>query len=48
VVASSDRLDALVAALVARDYLTGQVDPIPVEHAAAARVEGWIHLPVVP
>jgi hypothetical protein len=45
-VLSSDRLDALVSAIVARAYLLGETDPIPETERAVARVEGWIHLPV--
>lgn len=44
-IASSDCLDALVSAMVARAYLLGNADPIPVEHQGGALTEGWIHLP---
>ena len=40
-------LDALIAALVARAVYVGLVEPIPSEHLAAARQEGWIALPTV-
>jgi predicted nuclease with RNAse H fold len=42
---SSDCLDSLVAAIVARALAIGRTDPIPVGHRAIAAVEGWIHLP---
>lgn len=38
-------LDALLCALVARAAATGRSAGPPPEHAAAARREGWIHLP---
>lgn len=38
-------LDALVCALVARAAMLGLVEPVPVDVAPAARVEGWIALP---
>lgn len=44
-VASDDRLDAVVAALVAVSKSVGAVDPISPDLADAARVEGWIWLP---
>jgi predicted nuclease with RNAse H fold len=47
VVATSDRLDALIASLIAFEFLSGRVDPIPEDHTDAARVEGWIHLPSI-
>ena len=40
-----NRLDALVAALVARAVACGFCEPIPAEHLGDARVEGWIHVP---
>ncbi len=42
---SDDRLDALIAALVALAKDLGRVDPLPDDWADAARVEGWIWLP---
>lgn len=42
---SDDLFDALVAALIARATDIGRCLPIPLEHAGAAKVEGWIHLP---
>lgn len=38
--------DAFICALTARAAGLGLCDPIPVEHADAARLEGWIALPV--
>jgi len=43
---SDDLFDALIAALVARALEIGQCLAIPSEHAAEARAEGWIHLPL--
>ncbi len=43
--ASDDAFDALLAALVALAKANDRCDSIPVEHQAAARVEGWIALP---
>ncbi len=40
-------LDALVSAIVARAAELGKVHPVPFDLVAAARVEGWIHLPNV-
>ncbi len=37
--------DALICALTARAAELGLCDPVPPEHAASARVEGWIALP---
>ncbi|MEO9138591.1 MAG: DUF429 domain-containing protein [Jatrophihabitans sp.] len=45
---SDHAFDAVVAALSARAAALGRVDPIPPEHADAARVEGWIRLPTGP
>lgn len=42
---SDDALDAVVAALVARAAATDQIEPIPPEHMATAKREGWIALP---
>lgn len=39
--------DALICALTARAFDLGLCDPIPPQHAAAARLEGWIALPAV-
>lgn len=44
-VASDDGLDALLCALIARAAERGKTVPPGDEHAASARVEGWIHLP---
>jgi predicted nuclease with RNAse H fold len=44
-VAEDDALDALVASLLARAAACGLTEPPPPEHRAAARTEGWIHLP---
>jgi predicted nuclease with RNAse H fold len=41
-------LDAFLSAIVARAAATGQVIPVPDDHADDAAVEGWIHLPSVP
>ncbi|MCB1026950.1 MAG: DUF429 domain-containing protein [Microthrixaceae bacterium] len=46
-VASDDRLDALVCALVARSVATGRGTPPPSADVAVARREGWIHVPQV-
>jgi Protein of unknown function (DUF429) len=43
--ADPDRLDALVAALVARAALEGMTLESPEEEKARAMAEGWIHLP---
>jgi len=43
---SDDLFDALVAALVARAVAVERSLPIPPEHLAAAKAEGWIHLPI--
>jgi hypothetical protein len=43
--ASDHAFDALVAAVVARAAQLGRTLPIPDELCAAARAEGWIHLP---
>jgi len=40
-----DALDSLVAALIARASALGLCEPIPAEHSALARTEGWIALP---
>lgn len=40
-----DALDSIVAALIARASACGLCDPVPSEHSAAARTEGWIALP---
>ena len=45
VLTDDNRLDALVAALVARAVACGLCEPIPARHLVDARVEGWIHLP---
>ena len=42
---SDDALDAVVAALIARAAATDQIEPIPHEHVATAKREGWIALP---
>ncbi len=42
---SDDAFDALLAALVALAKVNGRCDPVPVEHQAEARIEGWIALP---
>lgn len=44
-IADDDCLDALVAALVGDAYADKRTQPIPTEHEARARTEGWIHLP---
>lgn len=44
-VGSDDHLDALLCALIARAAERGKTIPPGDEHAASARVEGWIHLP---
>lgn len=43
-VASDDRLDALICALVARAVATGRGSPPPTVDLAVARREGWIHI----
>ncbi|ACY17621.1 DUF429 domain-containing protein [Haliangium ochraceum] len=45
VTASDHRLDALLAALLARAARCGLCEPIPDDDVAAARVEGWIAIP---
>jgi predicted nuclease with RNAse H fold len=40
-----DALDSIVAAMIARASACGLCDPVPSEHSAAARTEGWIALP---
>ncbi len=42
---SDDAFDALLAALVALAKVNGRCDPVPAEHQAEARAEGWIALP---
>lgn len=42
---SDDALDAVVSALVARAAASGATEPIPEEHRADARAEGWIMIP---
>jgi hypothetical protein len=42
---SDDAFDALLAALVALAKVNGRCDPVPAEHLAEARAEGWIALP---
>jgi predicted nuclease with RNAse H fold len=44
-VADDDKLDALIAALVARAAAKGWCDAVPPEHEAVAEREGWIALP---
>jgi len=44
-IASDDRLDALVAGLVAYAAATGRTGRPPSQLLPAARREGWIHLP---
>jgi predicted nuclease with RNAse H fold len=44
-VASSDLLDALICAVLAREAFEGRTEPVPEDDRDAARVEGWIHLP---
>jgi biotin carboxylase/predicted nuclease with RNAse H fold len=44
--ANRDALDSLVAALIARASALGLCEPIPAEHSALARAEGWIALPL--
>jgi hypothetical protein len=44
-VGSSDLLDALICAILAREALEGRTEPIPPDCAANALEEGWIHLP---
>jgi hypothetical protein len=43
--ASDDLLDAVVASLTARAVAIGTTILPDEEHSAAARQEGWIHLP---
>jgi predicted nuclease with RNAse H fold len=40
-----DALDSIVAAMIARASACGLCDPVPSEHSASARTEGWIALP---
>jgi predicted nuclease with RNAse H fold len=44
--ATDHALDAFVCALVARAAALGNVHPVPAEHHGAARIEGWIALPL--
>jgi hypothetical protein len=46
-VASDDDLDAVITAVVAGLAFMGLTTSAPPEHRAVARVEGWIHVPVV-
>ncbi|WP_043429218.1 DUF429 domain-containing protein [Arthrobacter sp. FB24] len=46
--ASDDMFDAVIAALTARAVSLGQTLMPPVDHAAAALTEGWIHVPSGP
>lgn len=43
---SDDALDALVASLIARAHALGKTLPVPPELLEAARVEGWVALPL--
>jgi predicted nuclease with RNAse H fold len=43
---SDNRLDALIAALVAVAKHLGRVEPPPPEYSDAAQTEGWIRLPI--
>lgn len=47
-VANDDDLDAVITAVVAGLAHRGLTSAPPPEHEAVARVEGWIHVPVVP
>jgi Protein of unknown function (DUF429) len=42
---SADDLDAVVAAIIGREYASWRTEPIPPDAADVAREEGWIHLP---
>jgi predicted RNase H-like nuclease len=44
-VASSDLLDALICAILAREAAEGRTEPVLDIDCEAAREEGWIHLP---
>ena len=46
-VANDDDLDAVITAVVAGLALMGLTTSAPPEHRDVARVEGWIHVPVV-
>lgn len=41
-----NKFDALICALVARAAARNQCRQIPLQHRAAAKIEGWIHLPL--
>ncbi len=43
--ARADRLDVLLAALVATCAAEGRVEPIPPDEVAHAAIEGWIQIP---
>lgn len=43
---TDDCFDAVIAALVTRAHARELCEPIPTEHLAEARVEGWIALPL--
>lgn len=43
---SDDAFDAVIAGLAARAHALGLTHPVPAEHRAQARREGWIALPV--
>ncbi len=45
IAASSDLLDALICAVLAREAAEGRTESIPIDDRETARVEGWIHLP---
>jgi hypothetical protein len=47
IVASSDLLDAVICAVLAREAKLGRTDAIPSGDQDAAREEGWIHMPRV-
>jgi predicted nuclease with RNAse H fold len=47
VAGNHDLLDALIAALIGRACLHGATVQPPQHHQAAARIEGWIHLPSI-
>ena len=42
---SDDAFDAVIAALVARAFSVGEVEPIPPEDRGVALREGWIAVP---
>ncbi|MFP4500732.1 MAG: DUF429 domain-containing protein [Candidatus Hydrogenedentota bacterium] len=44
--AADDAFDAFIAALGTRAATQGLTEPPPPEHAEAAAMEGWIHVPV--